>query len=104
VAHWVKVAAASAVKEGAPVAVSVEDWEVALWKVGNHWFATDDLCSHAEASLVEGEQQGYRIICPRHGGQFDMRTGAALRFPAATPIATFRVKVEGDDLWVELPD
>ncbi|MBX5466509.1 MAG: non-heme iron oxygenase ferredoxin subunit [Firmicutes bacterium] len=102
--RWVKVAAADTVAEGAPRAVAVDGWEVALWRVGDAFYATDDLCSHAEASLSEGEQVGYRIICPRHGGQFDMRTGQALRFPAAAPIATFPVRVQDGALWIELPE
>lgn len=101
-ADWKRVAAASEIVEGAPLLVVVESDDIALFRVKNDIFATDDLCTHAEASLVEGDQEGYIITCPRHGGQFDIRTGAPKHFPVFSPIRTYPVRIEGDDVYIEI--
>jgi 3-phenylpropionate/trans-cinnamate dioxygenase ferredoxin component len=81
--------------------------EIAIANLGNGVFlAVDDFCSHAEASLSEGEVDVdfETIECPRHGSTFDLRTGRPKTLPATVPIATFPVKVEGDTLLIELED
>lgn len=96
------MAAASEVLEGAPVLVVVDGDDIALFRVKDDIFATDDLCTHAEASLVEGDQEGYIITCPRHGGQFDIRTGAPKHFPVFSPIHTYPVRIDGEDVYIEV--
>ncbi|MCY0885893.1 MAG: non-heme iron oxygenase ferredoxin subunit [Firmicutes bacterium] len=98
---WIRVAEAADVEPGRPLLVSLDEQDIALYRVGNEWYATDDLCSHAEASLAEGRLDGYRITCPRHGGQFDIRTGEAIKMPAITPIATFPVREEGGVIYID---
>lgn len=71
----------------------------------DEWYVLDDRCSHAEASLAEGDvwADDREIECPRHGSTFDLRTGKAVTLPATRPQATYAVRVEGDDVIVELP-
>ena len=45
---------------------------------------------------------GDRIMCPRHGAFFDVKTGDALTLPAIVPVQTFKVRTEGDDIYVDL--
>jgi 3-phenylpropionate/trans-cinnamate dioxygenase ferredoxin subunit len=81
--------------------------EIAIANLGNGVFlAVDDICSHAESSLSEGEVDidFETIECARHGSTFDLRTGRPKTLPATIPIATFPVKVEGDTLLIELED
>lgn len=81
--------------------------EVAIANLGDGVFlAVDDVCSHAEASLSEGEidVDDETIECPRHGSTFDLRSGKPRSLPATAPVLTFRVKVEGDILLIELED
>ncbi|MCY0881189.1 MAG: non-heme iron oxygenase ferredoxin subunit [Firmicutes bacterium] len=99
-----RVASLEDIQEGRPFLVTLEDYDIALYKVKDSFFATDDLCSHAEASLCEGEQRGFTIECPRHGGSFDIRSGKATHFPAFSPIQTYPVKVEDGALFIELDD
>ncbi|AUW93495.1 MAG: non-heme iron oxygenase ferredoxin subunit [Sulfobacillus thermosulfidooxidans] len=101
-AQWVRVASVNDIVAGEPFLVPMEDDDIALYQVNGEYFATDDLCSHAEASLCEGDLVGYIIHCPRHGGQFDVRTGEAKHFPAYAPIRTYPVKVEGSDLFIDI--
>jgi 3-phenylpropionate/trans-cinnamate dioxygenase ferredoxin subunit len=81
--------------------------EIAIANLGNGKFvAVDDICSHAEASLSEGEVDvdDETIECPRHGSVFDLNTGRPRSLPATVPILTFPVKVEDDKLLIELED
>ena len=81
--------------------------EIAVANLGNGTFlAVDDICSHAEASVSEGEVDVdmETIECPRHGSTFDLRTGQPKTLPATLPIVTFPVKVDGDRIMIELED
>lgn len=79
--------------------------EIAVANLGNGTFlAVDDICSHAESSLSEGEVDVdmETIECPRHGSTFDLRTGQPKTLPATLPIVTFPVKVDGDRIMIDL--
>lgn len=101
---FTRVMEASDVQEGHPALIVLGDTEVAVFRVDDEFFAIDDLCSHAEASLAEGDQYGYIIECPRHGGRFDVRTGKAMHFPAFSPVRTFPVKVEDGAVYIDVEE
>jgi 3-phenylpropionate/trans-cinnamate dioxygenase ferredoxin component len=77
---------------------------IALYHVDDTFYATTDICSHAYAELSEGylDCDDCTIECPLHGSRFDIRTGAVLSLPAYEPIETYAVRVEGEDVLVEL--
>jgi 3-phenylpropionate/trans-cinnamate dioxygenase ferredoxin component len=103
----VEVGKTSEVPEGEARRFVVDRIEVAVANVGDgEFFAVDDVCSHAEASLSEGEVDvdDETIECPRHGSVFDLRTGKPRSLPATLPVLTFPVKVEGDAIMIELED
>jgi nitrite reductase/ring-hydroxylating ferredoxin subunit len=75
---------------------------LAIFKVDGAFYATDDTCTHGEASLCDGFVEGNVIECPYHAGTFDICTGKALTLPAADPIRTYKVTVDGDQVCVEL--
>jgi nitrite reductase/ring-hydroxylating ferredoxin subunit len=61
------------------------------------FYATADTCTHEEWSLGEGSDlQGNQVECPLHMARFDIRTGAALCFPATLALQTFAVETDGD--------
>ncbi len=62
----------------------------------------DDLCTHDGGPLGEGELIGNCIACPRHGAQFDVRTGQATSMPATEPTFSHEVKVENGEILVKL--
>jgi 3-phenylpropionate/trans-cinnamate dioxygenase ferredoxin subunit len=76
------------------VRVAIGDERIALFRIGDEIFAVGDRCSHAEASLAEGEVFDYEVECPRHGSEFDLRTGKPLSLPATKPVPTYEVMVE----------
>ena len=65
-------------------------------------FATDGLCTHEQVHLCDGLVMDHLIECPKHNGQFDYRTGEAMRAPVCVNLKTFPVKVEGDRVYVEV--
>jgi 3-phenylpropionate/trans-cinnamate dioxygenase ferredoxin subunit len=66
------------------------------------FFATDGLCTHEQAHLADGLVMDNIIECPKHNGRFDYRTGAAKGAPVCVNLRTYAVKVEGDDVLIDL--
>jgi 3-phenylpropionate/trans-cinnamate dioxygenase ferredoxin subunit len=88
--------------EGKPVRLSKNGKEVCVARVGNEVFAIEDNCSHQDAALSEGEQNGYKIECWLHSAEFDLRTGEALTPPASQAVKTYPVLVDGNNVVVEI--
>lgn len=101
---FVKVGPAAEILPGAAKLVEVDGVRIAIFNLEGEYYAIEDVCTHDGGPLVEGDVlPGGQVRCPRHGARFDIRTGEALSMPAFSPTATFEVRVEGDDLWVETP-
>ena len=81
------------VLDGVPVCVARSEGEV---------FAVNDVCSHADVSLSEGDVEDGTVECWLHGSRFDLRTGRPTSLPAVKPVATYPVVIEGDDVIVKL--
>lgn len=71
---------------------------IVLCHTRDGWFAVDNVCTHAYAKLSEGLLRKTRLICPLHGGSFDCRTGAAMGAPAVAPLATYPIRLTGEDV------
>jgi 3-phenylpropionate/trans-cinnamate dioxygenase ferredoxin subunit len=99
---FVKIAKASDIAPGQVKVVEVEDEDVALCNVDGQIYAIADVCTHDDGPLGQGHLHGDQIECPRHGARFDVRTGDALTLPAIVAIPTFEVKIEGDDILVNI--
>jgi 3-phenylpropionate/trans-cinnamate dioxygenase ferredoxin subunit len=102
-ATWTTVARAfeHATLELASKVVRLDDVPVAVFHLDDGWYAIDDVCTHDGGPVAEGQLKGCVLECPRHGATFDVKTGAALSFPAVAPVATYPVRVVGDDVQVE---
>lgn len=97
----------SEIPEGEARKFVVNGHEIAVVNLGGGEFrALGDICSHAEAYLHEGEVDVdfETIECPRHGSTFDLETGKPKSLPATTPVPAFRLKLEGDELKIEIPE
>ena len=83
--------------------VKLGNWAVAIYEIDGVYYATQDGCTHARASLSEGELlEGGLIACPVHGGTFHVPTGKAVDFPCERAIRTYRVVDEGALLKIDL--
>ena len=99
---FVKVGKVSDVPSGTAKVYEVGDRAVAVCNVDGELYGIDDVCTHDEGSLDQGELEGFEIECPRHGARFDVRTGEVKALPAVLPVDTFSVRVQGDDIEVEV--
>ena len=95
-ATWREVASLDDFAATDAIAVNTGGRQIAIYLVGGDTvFATDNRCTHGDAPLCDGFLEGHEIECPHHQGRFDIRTGAAIRAPASTPLATYPVRLEG---------
>jgi 3-phenylpropionate/trans-cinnamate dioxygenase ferredoxin subunit len=95
---FVKVASTSDVPVNSKHCVKLAGKRICLVNLEGDIHAIDDTCSHAEASLCEGEIAGHEIVCPLHFATFNIMTGVATGPPAFEPIAVYQVRVNGEDI------
>jgi len=100
--RWIKIATTDAIAEDDMIAVELEGRHIALYHVGDAFHATANICTHAHALLTDGFLDECTVECPIHAGRFDIRTGRALGPPVTIDLKTYRLKVEGDDILIEL--
>jgi 3-phenylpropionate/trans-cinnamate dioxygenase ferredoxin subunit len=99
--EWVRVAVADDVPPGEKIAVSVGGEDIAIFNVDGDLYAIGDTCTHAEASLAEGDFYGTTVECPLHGSPFDVTSGRALGLPAMGNSGKYEVKCEGGAIFVD---
>ena len=93
------------IPEGEARRFEVDGHEITVVNLGEEGFrALGDICSHAHAHLHEGEVDPDfgTIECPRHGSTFDVESGKPRSLPATSPVPTYAVKVENDEVKVEI--
>jgi ethylbenzene dioxygenase ferredoxin subunit len=88
--------------EAMQVEIPGHDEPLALFNLDGVFYLTEDTCTHAFASLSEGEVLDGRIYCPLHGGSFQITTGTPVDLPCTVALRTFRVWLEGDDVVTDL--
>jgi len=102
--RWVRVADADDVPPDTVKQVSVEGVDVALCNADGQLYAIGDTCTHAEASLSDGDFyediRGWVLECPLHGSQFDITSGKAVSLPATGNSGRYEVKVEDGAIYV----
>jgi 3-phenylpropionate/trans-cinnamate dioxygenase ferredoxin subunit len=97
-----RVASLSDIPTDEALKVTVDRYDVALARHEDEVYALQDLCSHAEVALSEGEVSDCTVECWLHGSKFDLRTGKPTGFPATEPVATFPVEVRDGDVYVDI--
>lgn len=97
---WVRVGTIAELPQGTMMHVAVEEDDIAVYHTADGYYATSDICTHASESLSTGRLDGNVVACPKHGGKFDVTTGAAVAFPCIYAIETFAVEVRGEELWL----
>lgn len=96
-----RIGSVSSLRERGALSVKVDGKLLAVFLVGDEVVATDGKCPHAGGPLFQGDLQGDRLSCPWHGWNYSLRTGACEEDPSIT-LPFYAVRVEGDDLFVEL--
>lgn len=98
----VEIAPIADLPDGRGVLVEVGDHRIALFRIGESVHALGDRCSHAEASLAEGELFDGEVECPRHGSPFDLTTGRPDALPATAPVPVYPSTVEDGVVYVTI--
>lgn len=101
-AGFVKVAKTAEVASGQGKMVEVGGKKIALFNVAGTFYAIDDTCTHRGGPLSEGVLDGKQVTCPWHGAIFDVTTGEVLGPPAPKGVARYNVRVEGENIEVEI--
>lgn len=101
--EWWDVAGVDDVSDREPLAVQAHGYPLALFRVGDEFFALWSRCPHAGGPLDEGYQKGDVVVCPWHGSMFRVTTGERLDGPADTGATAFPVEVEDGRVWVGPP-
>ena len=97
-----KVAKVTDLKENEMKEVSVNDNSILLINSGGKFYAIDSRCSHMHLPLAKGKIDGNIITCPYHGSQFNITDGSVVHGPAKVALKTYQVKVEGDNIEIEV--
>ena len=97
-----KVAETKSLAPGQGMAVEVAGNKIALFNVDGTFYAIADTCTHRGGPLSEGSLEGSTVTCPWHGADFDVCTGKNLTPPAPAEVTSYNVRVEGDDVEVEI--
>lgn len=98
----IKVATLSEIPEGDIKKFEVGGEQIILYKDENQVYALSNICPHENCYLDENHQMHNDIIeCTCHGSQFDVKTGVVILPPAIEPIPIYKVKVEGEDVYIE---
>jgi 3-phenylpropionate/trans-cinnamate dioxygenase ferredoxin subunit len=100
---YIKVAAVQEIPENERLFIEINELPIVIFSLNGEFFATGDICSHDRGPIGEGQIEGYEVICPRHGARFDIRTGKVTRFPAASDIPSYPVKIEEGYLYLGIP-
>ena len=101
-AEFVRALGSAELSPGKGTVVELNGAKIAIFNVDGTFYAMDDTCTHAGGPLSEGELDGTVVTCPWHGATFDIKTGGVLGGPAASGVSGYEVKVEGDDVLVEV--
>ncbi|MCZ2818207.1 Rieske (2Fe-2S) protein [Modestobacter sp. VKM Ac-2984] len=101
-----RVCALSEVPEDGSLRVELADIDVAVVQLDGEIYAIQDVCSHADVPLTDGDVDDVdgapTIECALHGSCFDLRTGQPTNLPATEPVPVYPVRVEGDDVLVDV--
>ncbi len=73
--------------------LEIENKSIVIFNLAGDYYAIEDVCTHDDGPLGEGEVEDHQIICPRHGARFAIRTGAGLTLPAIQDVPAYHVRV-----------
>jgi 3-phenylpropionate/trans-cinnamate dioxygenase ferredoxin subunit len=102
-AEFARACALSEVPDSGAIGIQLGELPVAIVRAEGEIYAIHDVCSHEEVPLSEGEVYDHTVECWLHGSCFDLRTGKPTGPPATKAVATYSVKIDGDDVYVALP-
>jgi 3-phenylpropionate/trans-cinnamate dioxygenase ferredoxin component len=101
--EYLDIAPASELPNGERLFVEVEGKSLVIFNIADRFFSIGDICSHDDGPVGDGDLEGFNVVCPRHGGEFDVRTGQAVQMPAVVDIPAYPVRVVDGMIQVGIP-
>ena len=101
--EFVDIAPASELPSGERLFLEIEGKAIVIFNIAGQCFAIGDVCTHDDGPLGDGDLEGYNIVCPRHGAEFDVRTGKVMQMPAVVDIPAYPVRVVDGMIQVGVP-
>lgn len=100
--EWIKACKLSQLKKGEMIDFDYKDKKILLSNLNGKIYATDRICTHADADLSTGILSEEGITCPLHLSTFNLQTGVPQNLPAEVPLKTYNVKIEQNEIYVEV--
>lgn len=100
---FVEIAPASELPNGERLFLELEGRAIVLFNIAGQLFAIGDVCTHDDGPLGDGDLEGFNIVCPRHGAEFDVRTGRVMQMPAVVDIPAYPVKIVDEMIQIGMP-
>ena len=100
---YVEIAPLSELPNGERLFVEVSDKPIVIFNIAGQLFAIGDVCTHDEGPLGDGMLEGFNVVCPRHGAEFDVRTGKVMQMPAVVDIPAYPVQVRDGIIFLGVP-
>jgi len=100
--EFVKVAKTGEVASGQGKLVEAGGKRIAIFNIEGTFYAIDETCTHRGGPLSEGMVVGTEVTCPWHGAVFDVTSGSVLGPPAPRDVARYAVRIEGEEIEVEI--
>ncbi|KDC73604.1 naphthalene 1,2-dioxygenase system ferredoxin subunit [Bordetella bronchiseptica MBORD635] len=100
--NWIKIATTDQLEDDEVMPVTAGEAKLALYRSEGEYFASDNVCTHAYALLSDGYLEDGCIECPLHQARFDIKTGKTMCAPATADIRIYPLKIENDDIYVDL--
>ena len=100
--NWIKACDANNVGSGELYCFDYDDKKILLANLDGKIYATDRICTHAEADLSTGMLSEEGVRCPLHLSVFNLETGKPQNPPAEESLKTYNVKIDKNMVYVEI--
>ena len=101
--EFIEIAPVDDLPSGERLFVEIEGKPIVIFNIAGQFFSIGDVCSHDDGPVGEGDIEGDNIVCPRHGAEFDIRTGKAVQLPAVVDIPAYPVQVRDGNIFLGIP-
>lgn len=101
--EFVEITPSSELPNGERLFLELEGRAIVIFNIAGQLFAIGDVCTHDDGPLGDGDLEGFNIVCPRHGAEFDVRTGKVMQMPAVVDIPAYPVKIVDEMIQVGIP-
>lgn len=99
---WVSVCKSSQLKKGEMIDFDYEDKKILVANLDGKIYASDRICTHADADLSTGILTEEGVTCPLHLSTFNLKTGVPENLPAEIPLKIYNVKIEQNEIYIEV--